>query len=163
MNRLLEDRTTYSPLPGDPTIKYKKALTEIVNEGLSLNILNKKEHDWIPLAPGIPIIYHLPKVHKDPVNPPGHPIVSGIDSVTSRIGKYIDYLQPLVKLIPSYLKYTGETIRLLETIPYHEDIILVTADVSALYTHASRIIWAWQQLNYSYQGTRLCPLYKDIL
>lgn len=28
----------------------------------------------------------LPKIHKDPINPPGHPIVSGMESVTTTIG-----------------------------------------------------------------------------
>ena len=136
MNRLLEDRTTYAILPNDPTTKYKKLLVDIVKEGSSLQILNKKELDFlVPLAPRVPIIYYLPKVHKNPTNPPGRPIVSGIDSVTSRIGKYIDhYLQPLVKLVPSYLKDTGDTIRLLEKIRHQGDILLVTADVAALYT-----------------------------
>lgn len=101
-----------------------------------LGILDKKEKNLlIPLAPHIPLMYYLPKVHKDPVNPPGRPIVSGIDSVTSPIGHYIDFhLQPLVKLFPSYLKDTQVTIRLLEKVKYQDDLILVTADVAALYT-----------------------------
>lgn len=89
INRLLDDRTTYSILPRDPTLVYKKALVEMVN---ALCILDKKEKEFlIPLAPRIPIIYHLPKVHKDPTNLPGRLIVSGIDSVTLRIGRYIDH------------------------------------------------------------------------
>lgn len=68
-------------------------------------------------------------------NPPGRPIVSGIDSVTSHIGRYIDFhLQPLVKSIPSYLKDTGDTIRLLEGLDNRDDYLLVMADVAALYT-----------------------------
>ena len=78
MYRLLGDNTTYIILPGDPTSKYKKALTALIKEGSALNILNKKEAEYlVPLAPRIPVIYYLPKVHKDVVNPPGRPIVSG--------------------------------------------------------------------------------------
>lgn len=74
-------------------------------------------------------------MHKDPVNPPGQPIVSGIDTVTSRIGRYVDFhLQPLIRLAPSYLKDTGDTISLLESVDHQEGMILVTADVAALYT-----------------------------
>lgn len=80
MKRLLDDHTTYSLLPGDPTSNYKKALIEIVDKGFALNILNKKEKDFlVPLAPRIPIIYQLPKIHKDPINPLGPPIVSRIN------------------------------------------------------------------------------------
>lgn len=97
MNRILEDRMTYGLLPIDPTLGFKRTLIELVNEGSALGILDKKETEFlIPLAPRIPIFYYLPKVHKNPVNPPGRPIVNGIDSVTSRMGRYIDFhLQPL--------------------------------------------------------------------
>lgn len=54
--------------------------------------------------------------------------------MTSRIGRYIDFhLQPLVKSMPSYLKDTKDTIALLQQVNYSEDL-LVTADVTALYT-----------------------------
>lgn len=80
-------------------------------------------------------MYYLPKVHKNATQPPGRPIVSGIDSVTSRVGRYIDFhLQPLVQSVPSYLKDTGDTIRRLESIDYQHDYLLVTADVTAIYT-----------------------------
>lgn len=51
----------------------------------------------------IPVIYYLPKVHENPINPPGRPIIRGLDSVTFRVGTYIDnFLQPLVSKTPSY-------------------------------------------------------------
>lgn len=136
MYRLLSDTDTYSVIPNDPTTIYKKELLHLVNEGFSLGILNKKEKSFlVPLAPRIPTIYYLPKVHKDPVNPPGRPIVSGIDSVTARIGKYVDhYLQPLVRSTTSYLKDTRDTIKLLESTPFKKGMLLATADVAALYT-----------------------------
>lgn len=43
------------------------------------------------LVPRMPIIYYFPKVHKNPLKPPGRPIVSDIDFVTSHIGKCIDF------------------------------------------------------------------------
>lgn len=136
MGRILDDSDTYSRIPGDPTSVYKRELSLIVNEGSSFGILDKKESSFlIPLASRIPAIYYLPKIHKDPVDPPGRLIVSGIDSVTSRIGRYIDYhLQPLVRLAPSYINDTSDTIRRLESVQYQEGMIPVTADISALYT-----------------------------
>lgn len=98
-------------------VKYKRDLTKIVDKGFAELILDKKERFYlVPLAPQIPIIY-LPKVHKNVTHPPGRPIISGIDSVTSRIERYIDfYLQPLVRTMSSYLKGTKDTIQLLDNI-----------------------------------------------
>lgn len=104
---------------------YKKILVDLVDTGSQLGILDKKEkHFLIPVAPRISIIYYLPKVHKSVTQPPGRPIISGINSVTSRIGKYIDYyLQPIVKSIPSFLKDTRDTIAKLQQVTYSEDLI----------------------------------------
>lgn len=84
MDRILRDSNTYTLIQTDPTLQYKRALTSLVDEGFSLGILDKNERSYlVPLAPHISAIYYLPKVHKkykkDPVDPPGRPIVSGID------------------------------------------------------------------------------------
>lgn len=136
MNRILADQDTYQELPNNSTNKFKKELDSLVTKGIQSQILNKKERAYlIPAAPRIPTIYHLPKIHKDPLHPPGWPIVSGIVSTTSRIGRYIDFfLQPLVKLTPSYLKDTTSTIKLLESVDIQGDYLLATADVALLYT-----------------------------
>lgn len=108
MTRILSDTETYSLLPKNPTLDFKKTLIDLINTGSQLGILDKNEKSYlIPVAPLIPIIYYLPKVHKSVTQPPGRPIISGINLVTPRIGRYIDFhLQPIVKLIPSYLKDT---------------------------------------------------------
>lgn len=136
MNRLLSDITTYTKLANNPTVKFKKELKSLINEGFSLGILNKKEKTHLlPSAPRIPVIYYLPKVHKSTTNPPGRPIISGIDSVTARIGKYIDkFLQPLVTATPSYLRDTTQVLNFLEQCGWREGFILATADVNSLYT-----------------------------
>lgn len=75
MNRLLSDNATYSQLPFNPTIKFKKELVSLINEGFSLGVLNKKERIYlVPSAPRVPVIYYLPKVHKSMSNLPGRPI-----------------------------------------------------------------------------------------
>jgi len=57
--------------------------------------------------------YLLPKIHKPrpawphPLYPAGRPIVSDVDTESSRICEYIDYyLQPLSTLHPAYIKDT---------------------------------------------------------
>lgn len=92
MYRILGDDTTYTLLLSNPNEKYRSTLETIVTRGYDSNILNKKEKVFLlPKAPRIPIIHYLPKVHKSLTCPPGHPIFSGINSVTSQVGKYIDF------------------------------------------------------------------------
>lgn len=89
----------------------------------------------IPIAPRVPVIYYLPKVHKDPVCPPGRATISGIDLVTSRVGKHIDhFLQPLVIKTTSYLRDSAQVINLFQHVEWKDTYILATADVSSLYT-----------------------------
>lgn len=99
-----------------------------MKEGYRKGVINEKERDFlIPLAPKTPIIYYIPKVHKNPIKPPGRPIVSGIDSLTSRVGKYVDhFLQPAVT--------KTQVIKEIASLSVEDDVLLVTADVSSLYT-----------------------------
>lgn len=85
--------------------------------------------------------YHLPKVHKDLSNPPGRPIISGINSCTSQLSQYLDiYLQDYVKELPSYLRDSESLIRLLKTSRWVDDLRFVTMDVTALYSNIEHSI-----------------------
>lgn len=92
MYNILSDTDTYKELTTNRTSMYKSQLVALINKGFDKCILNRKEKEClIPHIPRIPTIYYLPKVHKNPMCPPGRPIVSGIDLVTSRIGWYMDF------------------------------------------------------------------------
>lgn len=106
------------------------------------DILSKKEDKedkyLVPDTCRVPVIYTVPKLHKDQVKPPGRPIINGIQSINSRLGEYVDnYLQPLVLKTPAYLKDMKHLIQELKKIAIQPDqkYILVTADVSSLYTN----------------------------
>lgn len=137
MNKLLEDRDTYALLPSNPIFKCRKALEQVIHLGLKKNILNKKEAKYlIPESCRTPVLYSMPKIHKDNMNPPPRPIVNGIDSLTARIGQYLDnYLQPVVKQTTAYLRDTKQVLQLIEELPKGDTPwILATADVASLYT-----------------------------
>lgn len=137
MNRILNDEDTYQPLNADPSKLYKERLELIVQQGMENKLLNKREAKYlVPMVSKIPVIYYLPKVHKNSVEPPGRPIVSGIESLTSRLGEYIDlHLQPLVRKTDAYLKDTKHILQLLKRFNTNEDLIMATGDVASLYTN----------------------------
>ena len=62
-------------------------------------------------------------------------IVSSINSVTENISSFLDaWMNPLVQKLPSYIKDSTEFIKLVITTPIPPDSILVSIDVSSLYT-----------------------------
>ncbi|XP_072041052.1 uncharacterized protein [Amphiura filiformis] len=97
----------------------------------------------------------LPKVHK--ANNPGRPIVSGCSCPTKQISRFVDYhLRPLVESLPSYIQDTTDFIKHINTLnenaPLPDNTLLVSADVTALYTNINHneALRACQQ----YLGTR---------
>ncbi|XP_054853294.1 uncharacterized protein LOC129341953 [Eublepharis macularius] len=82
-----------------------------------------------------PVFYVLPKVHKGLFPPPGRPIVSGCSSILEPLGIYLDtFLQAAISNTPSYIKDTGNFIKIIENVPVEPDYILLTMDVRSLYT-----------------------------
>ena len=81
--------------------------------------------------------YLLPKIHKNPIKPPGRPIVSNCGMPTENLSEYLDFhLQPLVKNIPSYIKDSSDFISKLGGIGVvPSGALLVTIDVVGLYSH----------------------------
>ena len=84
--------------------------------------------------PKAPKFYMLPKIHK--TNYPGRPVISSINCHTANISKFVDFhLQDHVIQLPSYVKDTKDFINKIEKITSPEGSILVTMDVSSLYTN----------------------------
>jgi hypothetical protein len=67
---------------------------------------------------------------------PGRPIISQCNGPLERIGRYLDYfLLPLVKTQPSYISDTGDLIRSVENCTFDNSVLLVTYDITSLYTN----------------------------
>ncbi|OCT89306.1 hypothetical protein XELAEV_18017926mg [Xenopus laevis] len=126
---LQNDRSiTYQKLKNDPTVNYQKQLVCLLNKAKEDGILNSNEYNYLKINhPIIPVIYILPKIHKDRNNPPGRPIISGCGSLTSNLSEYIDlFLQKYVINLPSHLKDTIDTIKFLSNISWKKGYILGT-------------------------------------
>lgn len=111
-----------------------------------LNIDNKKHK--------IPKAYFLPKIHKldkdilDAINikgtnntsihVPTRPIISQCESALENMGRFLDFiLLPFVKRQETYLSDTSDFIRHIELTKVREQDILVTYDITSLYTNLS--------------------------
>ena len=133
----LSDPTTYKELNSDPT----QAIRNYVLS--TLDYLHKthriddetKHHLTSPKPACTPLFYGLPKVRKP--NIPLRPIVSACDSPTDQLSNYVThFIQPLVAILSSYIRDNKHFLQLLESLPLlPENAILVTADVTSLYTN----------------------------
>ncbi|XP_063791129.1 uncharacterized protein LOC134945635 [Pseudophryne corroboree] len=134
----LADETTYQELFSDPTSTFKAEIDDILNKAVEDNIINYKiketlTQDW----PIVPVLYTIPKLHKNPVNPPGRPIIAARDSLFYNISKYLDFfLQPVVQDQKVCLKDTTAFLLQLEKLsPLPENYLMCTIDVISLYTN----------------------------
>lgn len=92
---------------------------------------------WLCLTPNpphVPVFYTLTKIHKP--TPAGRPIISGCDGPTKRLSSFVDrLLQLITQKQKSYLKDTTDFINLIETTRVPKNAILVSMDVTSLYTN----------------------------
>ena len=87
-----------------------------------------------------PIFYGLPKIHKSFQKfPPLRPIVSHVSSCTRKLSEFLDsFLKRQAQLAPSFIRDTKhflQKIEELKTQSLPENSIMVTMDVSSLYTN----------------------------
>ncbi|KAM9296679.1 breast cancer type 1 susceptibility protein [Gastrophryne carolinensis] len=134
--RQLSDTETYTQLRGDPTQTFIHELDLVFEEGMavgmfSTNLVEKMKIEY----PVIPIFHHLPKIHKPERPPRGRPIVAGIGGLHERLGQWLDsVLQPIVKMLPGYIKDTREVLKAIHQLRWPKDGMWISMDVSSLYS-----------------------------
>ena len=137
----LDDPEFYKKVDEDPTRQIVEEIQCEVSDMLSKKLMSKKESLLLTenlQQPRMSIFYGLPKIHKKFENfPPLRPIVSGVNSCTSKLSEYIDtFLKYQARTGASYLRDTKDFItklNQLKSIPNNS--ILVTMDVRSLYTN----------------------------
>ena len=129
-----------APLYKENVIK----IEEILNDMLKKSFISKEQYTYLsgPEEPKPRCFYLLPKIHKPKEKwpnfdmPEGRPIVSDVNSETYRISEYIDhYVNPLAMKHESFIKNTYDFITKLKSFASQNNYLLVTGDVSALYTN----------------------------
>ncbi|CAJ0952186.1 unnamed protein product [Ranitomeya imitator] len=135
--RQLNNTVCYKKLTYNPLSAFSAKLESILKKALHNDIVTKDLVSALTVRePTIPTLYLLPKVHKDIRSPPGRPIVSGRGNFLEQVNKWIDYhLQPLVQLLPSFLKDTGDLLRKVDGLCLEGDTLLASVDVESLYTN----------------------------
>lgn len=86
------------PLGSSLVFRVQARIKNLVTQAVKNDIIDSDTSLFlITEYPITRVIYVLLKIHKDPANPPGHLIVSGMESVTTMLAKYLDkVLTPLV-------------------------------------------------------------------
>jgi hypothetical protein len=151
--RQLNDTKTYTVLKKDPTSRYAKEIETFLRR-IQSHLPDKVFEMIRPknCKPGI--FYLLPKIHKlknitactlhtrdtsadlTLLSIPGRPICSQISTVTEKLSAYVDrYLQPLAQGVNSYVRDSSHLLDIVNALPpLKQGTLLVTIDVSALYT-----------------------------
>ena len=136
-NKQLNDPLQYKELIYDPTVAHAKTINDTIDLFKAQQKLPKQVAEGLKcIHPKTPSLRLPPKVHKP--NHPGRPIVSSIDSHSSKISEYVDFhLQPEVPKIKSYIKDTNDFLNQLEKVPADKsgNSYLVTLDVRSLYSN----------------------------
>ena len=144
-HRQLSDKVFYRSLDKPVHTFASQRIIVIFRNLLKKGFITKKEFDYFapPINYNYRYFYMLPKIHK-PLNswsnsiPPGRPIVSDVNTESSRAAKYIDYyLKPLVLHIKSYIRDTDHFIARMFKVNLTQSDFLFTLDINSLYTNIS--------------------------
>ena len=88
---LLEDTSTYRPIPTDPTTKLKNRLIDILKKMKTESEMDDNTYKRMyPTGANAPKFYGFPKIHKKEV--PLRPIMSSIGSVTYGVAKELSQI-----------------------------------------------------------------------
>ncbi|CAJ0949880.1 unnamed protein product, partial [Ranitomeya imitator] len=137
IRRQLADTNTYKKIQSDPTFTIRRKIDNILNKHLEHKTIDSKTRTFlINQHPVTPVLYTLPKIHKDLHNPPGRPIVASTDSILNPVSVFLEkILTPYTHNTKSFILDTGDflnKIRNLDTVS--PTSILCTLDVNSLYT-----------------------------
>lgn len=89
--KILNNTDWYRPIKLETITLFNEEFYILVDRALNNNIISNQLWKFIPTSfPVIPTFYSLPKIHKNKMDPPGRPIVSGNESITENLSKVVD-------------------------------------------------------------------------
>ena len=133
----LNNREHYKPLEDPMVMGTSQRVTKLVTQMHKNNFIDDMTRKWFSQTrnpPRTPIFYTLTKIHKP--NPVRRPIILGCEGPTERLSFFVDkLLQPIAQQQRSYLKNTTDFINFIEKTKVSQNTILVSMDVTSLYTN----------------------------
>ena len=131
------DNMNYYTIETPTVAETKHRVQQLIDDLYHGNHIDKITKTWLcqtPNPPRIPEFYTLTKIHKP--TPVGRPIISGCDGSTEKLSSFVDkLLQPIARQKRSYLKDSTDFINFIEQTKVPVDVILVSMDVTSLYTN----------------------------
>ena len=126
---------TYRLLKKDPTKTQETRLSRTLKGLERAGEIHTKLYDRIrPKGCRPPLLYGLPKIHKDGV--PLRPIVSCIGSPSYHLSKFVaGLISPLAGKTDHYVKDSGHLMEVVNGICLDSDDVMVSYDVSSLFTN----------------------------
>ena len=138
--RQLSDAKFYKKLSSDPTKVFNNEINLLLEKLKNQGEINDELLAYLVQdKPKTASLYLLPKTHKikkENVFPPGRPIISANNCPTEKISAFVDEnIKGSIPNIKSYIKDTSDFICKVESLKIPENCILVTLDVTSLYTN----------------------------
>lgn len=101
-----------------------------------MGMISQEEYQFLKVDnPVTPILYLIPKVHKNAEVPLGRPIISAIGSLLEPTSRVLDFfLQEFVRELPAFIQDTRDFLRRIENIKWKDIFLLITLDLLLLYT-----------------------------
>ncbi|XP_062710491.1 uncharacterized protein LOC134288736 [Aedes albopictus] len=166
MLELLQDRTTYAPIPRDPTSRYERLNNNIVRRIRNLDIIDDRTAKQLTRYNAVcPRIYGQPKAHKPGL--PLRPVVPNITAPSYNLSKFIGKIFQQ-SLVSTYnIKDSFSFCQFINNVTLPENYVLISLDVKSLFTSIpkslaiSSIISRWDEIR---PNTGIClDLFLEIV
>ncbi|XP_064462023.1 uncharacterized protein LOC135372308 [Ornithodoros turicata] len=135
MESILQDRSHFSELSGDPTAASERKIVAALRKLRTKKLITDSLYWKLFTSDGAtPKIYGLPKVHKN--NCPLRPIVSFIGAPSYNVSKFLaELLAPLMYKNDRSVKNSAEFCELIRDIRIDDGDVMMSFDVISLFTN----------------------------
>ncbi|XP_043939158.1 uncharacterized protein LOC122811399 [Protopterus annectens] len=172
MRDSLHDTSKYSKASINEVNIAKSEIHLMLQDLLLDGSISKEQYNFLfNQHPRVPTVFGIPKVHKNPMDPPLRLIVSAEGSITTPLAKFVDdKLKVLSYTGDIVLKDSWDFLRCVKTHLYSPDLIFITLDIVDLFgsiPHETGLLWLEQAMidngTFSHVDFTNCLLFMEII